>query len=182
FGAGRLYRTGDLVRRRPDGTLEFLERIDQQVKLRGFRIELGEIETVLAEQPGVAAAVAAVREDVPGDRRLVAYVVPAPGAAVEFDSLRKVLKAKLPPFMVPSALVPLEAVPVTANGKLDRKALPAPDGARADLAESYVAPDGPVEEAIAVAWSDVLRVECVGRNDDFFDLGGHSLLALKMLA
>ena len=182
FGDGRLYRTGDLVRRHPDGTLEFLERIDQQVKLRGFRIELGEIESVLAEQPGVAAAVAAVREDVPGDRRLVAYVVPASGSAVELEPLRRVLKAKLPPFMVPSAFMVLDDVPKTENGKLDRKALPAPDGARPDLGQSYVAPDGPVEEALAGIWADILRVDRVGAEDDFFDLGGHSLLALKMLA
>jgi amino acid adenylation domain-containing protein len=182
FGEGVLYRTGDLVRRRHDGTLEFLERIDQQVKLRGFRIELGEIESVLAAVPGVAGAVAAVREDSPGDRRLVAYAVPAAGAELDLEDLRRVAKAKLPPFMVPSTFVTLESLPVTANGKLDRRALPAPDGSRADTGAAYVAPEGPVEEALAEVWAEILRVDRVGAGDDFFDLGGHSLLAVKMLA
>jgi amino acid adenylation domain-containing protein len=182
FGRGRLYRTGDLVRRYRNGTLEFLERIDQQVKLRGFRIELGEIEAALAEQPGVASAVATVREDAPGDRRLVAYIVQAPGDGVEIEHLRRALKAKLPPFMVPSSFVTLDAMPVTSNGKLDRGALPAPDGSRADRGASYAPPSGPVEEALTAIWADVLRVDRVGVDDDFFDLGGHSLLALKMFA
>lgn len=178
----RLYRTGDLVRWREGGTLEFLGRIDQQVKLRGFRIELEEIEAVLDGHPAVASAVATVREDVPGDRRIVAYVVPAADHAVEIDELRRLLKTKLPPFMIPSAFVQLASLPVTANGKLNRGALPSPDGARPDLRGPYVAPETPVEEALASIWREVLGIDRVGIDDDFFDLGGHSLLAVKMLA
>ncbi|HEX5853263.1 MAG TPA: amino acid adenylation domain-containing protein [Solirubrobacteraceae bacterium] len=182
FGsAGRLYRTGDLVRWRESGTLEFLGRIDHQVKLRGFRIELQEIEAVLESDPAVGAAVATVREDSPGDRRLVAYVVAADDRAPE-EQLRQLLKSKLPPFMVPSTIVTLDALPVTPNGKLDRAALPAPDGARPDLARPYAAPQSPVEEALVSIWREVLNVDRVGIDDGFFDLGGHSLLAVKMLA
>jgi len=180
--AGRLYRTGDLVSWREDGTLEFHGRIDLQVKLRGFRIELGEIESVLAGDPAVSVAVASVREDTPGDRRLVAYVVPDHGATPDIDGLRRLLKAKVPPFMVPSAFVVLDAVPTTPNGKLDRKALPAPDGARPDLGRTCAPPETPVEEALAEIWAEVLGVERVGIDDDFFDLGGHSLLAVRLLA
>jgi acyl-CoA synthetase (AMP-forming)/AMP-acid ligase II/acyl carrier protein len=178
----RLYRTGDLVRWREGGTLEFLGRIDQQVKLRGFRIELEEIEAVLDGHSAVASAVATVREDLPGDRRIVAYFVPAANQAVEIDELRRLLKTKLPPFMIPSAFVQLASLPVTANGKLNRGALPSPDGARPDLRGPYVAPESPVEEALAAIWQEVLGIDRVGIDDDFFDLGGHSLLAVKMLA
>ena len=180
-GGGRMYRTGDLVRWREDATLEFHGRIDGQIKLRGFRIELGEIETVLAAQPGVSVAVATVREDVPGDRRLIAYIVPANGEPPDIDALRRLLKAKLPPFMVPSTFVVLDALPMTANGKLDRKALPPPEGARPELGHSYAAPETPVEEMLASIWCEVLVLDQVGIDDDFFDLGGHSLLAVKML-
>ena len=179
---GRLYRTGDLVRWREDRTLEFHGRIDQQVKLRGFRIELGEIEAVLDSHQDVTASAAAVREDAPGDRRLVAYLVPAPGARPEIEELRRRLKMKLPPFMVPSAFVTLESFPMTANGKLDRQALPPPDGARPDLARSYMAPQTPVQEELAAIWGEVLGLDRVGIDDDFFELGGHSLLAVRMLA
>lgn len=185
LGAGRgsrFYRTGDLVRWREGGTLEYLGRIDQQVKLRGFRIELGEIEAVLVTHPGVKAAVVLVREDSPGDRRLVAYVVPTAVQAPDVDELRRLLKTKLPPFMVPSAFVTLDAFPVTANGKLDQRSLPAPDGVRPDLVRSYSAPETPVEESLASIWRDVLGIDRVGLDDDFFDLGGHSMLAVKMLA
>ncbi len=178
----RLYRTGDLVRWREGGTLEFLGRIDQQVKLRGFRIELEEIEALLDGHPAVAGAVAAVREDVPGDRRLVAYVVPTADHPLEVDELRKLLKTKLPAFMVPSVFVQLGSLPVTPNGKLDRGALPPPEGARPDLRAPYVMPESPVEEALASIWREVLGVDRVGIDDDFFDLGGHSLLAVKMFA
>jgi acyl-CoA synthetase (AMP-forming)/AMP-acid ligase II/acyl carrier protein len=180
--SGRLYRTGDLVRWREAGTLEYLGRIDQQVKLRGFRIELGEIEAVLATHPGVNAAAALVREDAPGDRRLVAYVVPAEGQPPDVDAFRRLLKTKLPPFMVPSAFVTLDSFPITANGKLDQRALPAPDGARPDLARSFAPAETHVQESLAAIWRAVLGVERVGIDDDFFDLGGHSLLAVKMLA
>jgi amino acid adenylation domain-containing protein len=178
----RLYRTGDLVRRRESGTLEFLGRIDQQVKLRGFRIELGEVEAVLDSHHDVSGAVAIVREDSPGDQRLVAYVVPAGERTVDSEQLRRLCKARLPPFMVPSAFVSLDVFPVTANGKLDRSALPAPDGSRPDLERTYSAPETPVEQSLASIWSEVLGVERIGLDDDFFDLGGHSLLAVKMLS
>jgi acyl-coenzyme A synthetase/AMP-(fatty) acid ligase/acyl carrier protein len=182
FGAGRLYRTGDCVRWREGGTLEFLGRIDQQVKLRGFRIELGEVETVLEEHPAIGQAVATVREDTPGDRRLVAYVVPTDEHGPDVEELRRLSKTKLPPFMVPSLFVTLTSLPVTANGKLDRDALPAPEGGRPDLVSAYVAPATPVQEALASIWCEVLGVDRVGIDDDFFALGGHSLLAVKMLA
>jgi amino acid adenylation domain-containing protein len=180
--AGRLYRTGDLLRWRENRTLEFHGRIDQQVKLRGFRIELGEIEAVLDAHHHVGSSVAIVREDAPGDQRLVAYVVPAAEQPPEHEELRRLLKTKLPPFMVPSAFVTLDSFPVTANGKLNRAALPAPDGARPDLARTYAPPQTPVEATLASVWREVLGVDRVGIDDDFFDLGGHSLLAVKMLA
>jgi amino acid adenylation domain-containing protein len=183
FGATqRLYRTGDLVRWREAGTLEFLGRIDHQVKLRGFRIELEEIEAVLGTHPAVGAAVVTVREDKPGDRRLVAYLVAAEGETPEEELLRRLLKSKLPPFMVPSTFVVLDALPVTPNGKLDRASLPALDGARPDLLRPYAAPENALEQALASVWCEVLGIDQVGVDDDFFDLGGHSLLAVKMLA
>lgn len=178
----KLYRTGDLMRWREPGTLEFLGRIDQQVKLRGFRIELGEIEAVLDSHPGLRASVAIVREDKPGDQRLVAYVVAVGEEPPEVEDLRRLLRSKLPPFMVPSAFVMLDSLPITANGKLDREALPAPDGARPDLARDYAAPQTPVQDTLASVWREVLGVDRVGIDDDFFELGGHSLLAVKMLA
>jgi amino acid adenylation domain-containing protein len=176
----RLYRTGDLVRWCEDGTLEYLGRMDFQVKLRGFRIELGEVESVLMAQPGVSAAVATVREDVPGDRRLVAYFV-GHDVAPEAD-LRSALRTKLPPYMLPSALVELESLPMTDNRKIDRAALPPPDGARPTLAQEYAPPQTPVEESLVALWQELLGLEQIGIDDDFFDLGGHSLLAMKMLA
>lgn len=182
IAGGRLYRTGDLVRWREGGTLEFLGRIDQQVKLRGFRVELGEVEAALEADRDVSAAVAIVREDSPGDQRLVAYVVPATEGAPDVDRLRRECKAALPPFMVPSAFVTLASLPTTANGKLDRRALPAPDGSRPALEREYAPPQTAVEETLAAIWAEVLRVERVGRHDDFFDLGGHSLLAVKMVS
>ena len=179
---GRLYRTGDLVRWRPNGTLEFHGRIDQQVKLRGFRIELGEIEAVLNEHPHVGAAVAVVREDVPGQPRLVAYIVAtADVQALEVPALRRLLKSKLPPFMIPSTFLVLDSLPVTPNGKLDRGALPAPDGARPDTKREFVAPEGPVQETLASIWRAVLGLQSIGIDDDFFELGGHSMLVVKML-
>jgi amino acid adenylation domain-containing protein len=181
-GGRRLYRTGDLVRWRESGTLEYLGRIDEQVKLRGFRIELGEIAAVLELHPTVVAAVAVVREDRPGDRRLVAYVVRHGGAPLPADALLTVCRQKLAPYMVPSAIVELERFPVNPNGKLDRSALPAPEGSGASPERPYVAPRTPVEEAIAEIWCEVLGVQRLGVEDNFFDLGGHSLLALKMLA
>jgi amino acid adenylation domain-containing protein len=181
-GGGRMYRTGDLVRWRQDGTLDFIGRMDEQVKLRGFRIELGEIEALLVAQDGVAGAVASIREDVLGDRRLVAYVLADAGATPELDRLRAALKVKLPPYMMPSAFVLVERFPTTPNGKLDRRSLPAPDGSRSGMQPGYAPPETPMEETVATIWSDVLGVARIGREDDFFDLGGHSLLAVKMLA
>ncbi|HEU0079849.1 MAG TPA: condensation domain-containing protein, partial [Longimicrobiaceae bacterium] len=176
FAPGRLYRTGDRVRWMADGTLEYLGRLDEQVKIRGFRIELGEIEVRLAEHPEVREAVVLAREDVPGDRRLVAYVV----GAVDADALRSHMRQGLPEYMVPSAFVVLDRLPLTANGKVDRKALPAPELASAE--DGYVAPRTPVEEVLAGIWAEVLRLERVGVHDSFFDLGGHSLLATRVVS
>ncbi|HSK75059.1 MAG TPA: amino acid adenylation domain-containing protein [Thermoanaerobaculia bacterium] len=173
----RLYRTGDLVRSRPDGTFEFLGRADHQVKIRGHRIELGEIEAALGLHPGVAQAAVVARDDW-GDRRLVAYVVPAAGQEARTAELRAFLRERLPEFMEPSAFVTLAALPLTPNRKVDRRALPAPEAAAA--AGAYVAPRNPVEEVLAGLWAEVLGVERVGIDDDFFSLGGHSLLATRI--
>ncbi|HEX2202782.1 MAG TPA: amino acid adenylation domain-containing protein [Longimicrobium sp.] len=179
-GEARMYRTGDRVRWRADGTLEFYGRLDTQVKLRGFRIELGEIESVLREHPGVAEAAALVREDVPGDARLVAYLV-AKGAAPPVSELRALLRTKVPEYMVPSAFVTLEALPLTPNGKVDRRALPAPDAAATAPEDTYVAPSTETETQIATIWAELLRRGRVGVNDSFFELGGHSLLATQVM-
>jgi natural product biosynthesis luciferase-like monooxygenase protein len=178
---GRVYRTGDLARHRADGTLEFLGRFDHQVKVRGYRIELGEIEAVLLNHAGVREAVVVAREDVPGDVRLVAYLVATGGEAPAANDLREHLRVGLPDFMVPAHFVTLPALPQTPNGKIDRKALPAPDVARAaPVAEvAYTAPAGDLEEKIAAIWKDVLKLPQVGTRDNFFDLGGHSLLAVQ---
>ena len=178
----RLYRTGDLARWRTDGVLEFLGRIDNQVKVRGYRIELAEVESALLAHPSVREAVALVREDVPGDKRLVAYVVTYhPEQTLDAGMLRSFLQQRLPEFMLPSAFVRLEALPLTSNAKVDRKALPAPDGALASTAE-YIAPRGETEQRLATVWSEVLRVERVGLHDNFFTLGGHSLLATQVVS
>jgi amino acid adenylation domain-containing protein/thioester reductase-like protein len=176
----RIYRSGDIARWRRDGRLEILGRADNQVKLRGFRIELGEIEGVLREQPAVRQAVVLLREDRPGDKRLVAYVVPhdAPPSAKE---LRASLNAVLPEYMVPSAFVIMEKMPISPNGKVDRRALPAPAVSEAQQTES-VAPRTPEEQQLAAIWADVLGVPALGVDDDFFALGGHSLLATQMIA
>ncbi len=176
FTPGRLYRTGDRVRWMADGTLEYLGRLDEQVKIRGFRIELGEIEAALRQAPGVADCTVIVRDDETGDRRLVAYVV----GEAEAEALRDRLRQSLPEYMVPSAFVALDARPLTSNGKLDRKALPAPELASAE--ERYVAPRTPVEEVLAGIWTEVLRLERVGVTDNFFELGGHSLLATRVIS
>jgi amino acid adenylation domain-containing protein len=172
----RLYRTGDLGRWLPDGAIEFMGRNDAQVKVRGFRVELGEIEARLAEHAAVRQAVVVAREDVPGDRRLVAYLV----GGVETDTLRAHLRRSLPEYMVPAAFVVLEAMPLTPNGKVDRKALPAPDLASAE--GEYVTPRTPVEEVLAEIWAEVLRLERVGVHESFFELGGHSLMAIRVIS
>jgi len=176
----RLYRTGDMVRWREDGELEFLGRRDEQVKLRGFRIELGEVESVLGEHPAVAQAVVVAREDVPGDKRLVAYVVPGEGQQVEPQALRTALRSRLPEYMVPAAFVLLEALPLTTSGKVDRQALPSPEGQEATASAEYVGPRTDTERRLAEIWSEVLGLERVGPHDEFMALGGHSLLATQV--
>ncbi|HEX8613864.1 MAG TPA: amino acid adenylation domain-containing protein [Telluria sp.] len=173
----RMYKTGDLGRWLADGTVQFLGRNDYQVKIRGQRIELGEIEAHLARQDGVREAVVLAREDSPGDQRLVAYVV----GDVQPQALRSALARVLPEHMVPAACVVLDALPLSANGKLDRKALPAPEGA-AYAQRAYAAPKGETEAALARVWAELLRLERVGRHDHFFDLGGHSLLVMQLIA
>jgi amino acid adenylation domain-containing protein len=177
-----LYKTGDLARYAPDGSIEFLRRLDHQVKLRGFRIELGEIEAVLAQHPAVQQAVLIARDDVPGDTRLVAYIVPRREQAPTVHELHRFLKQKLPESMVPSAFVLLEALPLTPNGKVDRQALPAPGTERPTLEEAFVAPRTPTEERLAGIWTEVLGIVQVGVHDDFFAVGGHSLLATQVLS
>uniref|UniRef100_UPI0013D93625 non-ribosomal peptide synthetase n=1 Tax=Pyxidicoccus caerfyrddinensis TaxID=2709663 RepID=UPI0013D93625 len=177
----RIYRTGDLVRYREDGVLEFLGRADHQVKLRGFRIELAEIESVLAQHPSIRDAVVLAREDAPGDKRLVAYVVPREGPLPGTSGLRSHLRDKLPDYMVPAAFVELSSLPLTPNGKVDRKALPLPDPAATDAGRDFEAPRTPVEEVLATLWAQVLGVPRVSLSDNFFDLGGHSLLAMQVL-
>ena len=182
FGYGdRLYRTGDLVRYRPSGEIEFLGRIDHQVKLRGFRIELGEIEAALNQLRGVEATVVMVREDA-GDRRLVAYVVGAPGEELTTTVLRQYLRERLPEYMVPAAFILLESLPLNPNGKVDRRALPAPEESLATGGPEFVAPRTPLESQVAEIWNAVLSREKIGIHDTFWDLGGHSLLATRVLA
>jgi amino acid adenylation domain-containing protein len=182
----RLYRTGDLVRCLADGNIEFLGRLDRQVKLRGYRIELGEIEAVLNEHPAIEKAVVLAREDRPGDKRLVAYVVAAENAAAGDASLsrelRKYLKQKLPDYMIPGAFVMLAALPLTPNGKIDRAALPAPEQTTTELPEGAIAPRTPTEEIVVGIWSIVLGIGRVGVEDNFFELGGHSLRATQIVS
>ncbi|MBI4604462.1 MAG: LLM class flavin-dependent oxidoreductase [Planctomycetes bacterium] len=182
FRAGeRLYRTGDLARWRRDGVVEFLGRADHQVKVRGHRIELGEVEAALLAHASVREAAAVAREASPGVVRLAAYLTLRPGRAAAAAELRAHLRERLPEFMVPSHVVVLEALPLTPNGKVDRKALPAPEAAPQACAPGYAAPEGRMEDVVAGVWRDVLRLERVGRRDNFFDLGGHSLLAVQVL-
>ncbi len=181
-GGGRLYRTGDLARWRADGQIEYLGRLDHQVKIRGFRIELGEIETQLLAQPEVREAVVVAREgsgaNATGGARLVGYVSPHAGAKVDVGVLREALAKVLPDYMIPSAIVVLESLPLNPNGKVDRKALPEPEFVGT---EHYEAPQGEVEEALAGIWAQVLSVEQVGRHDNFFELGGDSILSLQIV-
>jgi amino acid adenylation domain-containing protein len=176
----RMYRTGDLGRCLADGNIEFLGRNDFQVKIRGFRIELGEIEARLSEHEGVQEAVVLAREDTPGDKRLVAYYTAREQNSGGTEALRAHLAAKLPEYMVPAAYVRLESLPLTANGKLDRKALPAPEG-DAYVVRQYEAPQGAIEELLAGIWAELFNRERVGRHDNFFELGGHSLMAVTLV-
>jgi acyl-coenzyme A synthetase/AMP-(fatty) acid ligase/acyl carrier protein len=179
--SARMYKTGDLGRWRADGTIEYFGRNDHQVKIRGFRIELGEIEAQLTRHEQVQEAVVLAREDEPGEKRLVAYLIASDSAdEPSVESLRVHLKASLPEYMVPSAFVVLERLPLTPNGKLDRRALPAPE-LDAYGSRQYEAPQGEVEQILAGIWQELLRVERVGRHDNFFELGGHSLHGMRLV-
>lgn len=178
----RLYRTGDLVRRRSDGTIEFLGRLDHQVKVRGFRIELGEIEAALTDLPEVKEALVLAPEDVPGEKRLVAYVVPRELPGPSASMLRQLLRVRLPLYMLPSAFVVLDALRRTPNGKIDRRKPLSPAQTKPSLEGEYVAPRSPVEEQLVRLWAEVLRLDRIGVLDDFFELGGHSLLATQLIS
>jgi amino acid adenylation domain-containing protein len=176
----RLYRTGDVARYLPDGNIEFLGRADEQVKIRGYRIELGEVQASLREHQAVLDAYVIAREDATNERRLVAYLVTE--AALTIAELREFLSRKLPSYMLPSAFVMLDKLPLTAHGKVDHTALPAPHAARPELLKAYAAPRTKEEEWLARLWSQLLGVKEVGVNDDFFELGGHSLLAAQVIS
>lgn len=176
-----LYKTGDLARYLPDGNIEYMGRIDNQVKIRGFRIEIGEIEAVLAQHPAAKESVVVAREDRPGNKRLVAYFVPNHEQVPTRSELRGFLKEKMPEYMVPSVFVILDALPLTPSGKVDRRALPAPDQAGQDHEESFVAPQDELELLLTKIWEKVLGIKSIGVRDNFFALGGHSLLAVRLL-
>jgi acyl carrier protein len=181
-GGERLYRTGDVVRYNAQGEIEFIGRTDQQVKVRGFRIELGEIEATVMQLGEVKEAVVVAHGDGAGNKVLVCYVVMPERDAQHINQVREYLKEKLPDYMVPQAFVQLAELPLTPNGKVDRSALPDPDQSRPELIANYVAPRTPTEETLALMWAEVLKVERVGVEDDFFDLGGHSLLATQIIS
>ena len=179
---GRLYKTGDLARYLSNGTIEYIGRSDHQIKLRGFRIELGEIEAALAAHPVVRENVVMVREDTIGDKRLVAYVIPTQDELPKSSDIRNFLKERLPDFMIPTTLVLLPSLPLSPNGKLDRKALPAPNESVPMLEIAYVAPRTATEKTLAEIWSKVIGVDQVGLSDNFFEIGGHSLLIIQIVA
>jgi amino acid adenylation domain-containing protein/non-ribosomal peptide synthase protein (TIGR01720 family) len=181
FDNSKLYKTGDLARYLADGNIEYLGRIDNQVKIRGFRIELGEIESALSQHEDVQVSIVIAREDIPGNKRLVAYIVPQAERTVTVSELRRFLKSKLPEYMVPSAIVILESLPLTPNGKIDRRALPVPES-RTGIEVSLIAPRSAIEEKLAVIWQQVLRVEKVGIDDNFFELGGDSILSIQIIS
>ncbi|MEM7580783.1 MAG: amino acid adenylation domain-containing protein [Cyanobacteria bacterium P01_A01_bin.80] len=176
----KLYKTGDLARYLPDGNIEFLGRIDNQVKIRGFRIELGEIESILHIHPQIQQAIVIVQEDIPDNKRLVAYIVT--DKSISTNELRKFIKKKLPEYMVPSTFVALDNLPLTPNGKVDKKALLKLDASNIQVENKFVPPSNSTEEILAAIWADILGVEQVGIHDNFFDLGGHSLLAMRLVA
>ncbi|MEL0601303.1 MAG: amino acid adenylation domain-containing protein, partial [Planktothrix rubescens PR222] len=177
----RLYKTGDLARYLPDGNIEYLGRIDNQVKIRGFRIELGEVEAVLTQCPQVQSSVIIAREDTPGNKRLVAYIVPEKETTPTPNEMRQFLKEKLPEYMIPSAFVILESLPLTPNGKIDRRALPEPEQSY-ERTDKFILPRNPIEEILVTIWSEVLKVKQISINDNFFELGGHSLLATQLIS
>lgn len=181
YQGDRLYRTGDLARYLPDGRIECLGRLDDQVKVRGFRIELGEIESVLAEHSSVGQAVVAVKEPTPGDVRLVAYLILNPGEQIDNTDLRQQCQNRLPDYMIPQHFMAIEKLPLTPNGKIDRRALPDPSG-KMEHGEQYVAPANETERRVAGIWQEVLKLERIGVHDNFFNLGGHSLLATRILS
>ena len=181
FGEGRIYKSGDLARYLEDGTIEYIGRIDHQVKVRGFRIELGEIEAALLALPDIQEAVVIAREDTPGDTRLVAYMV-TNDASFTTDTTRSALRTTLPEYMLPNVFVTLDALPLTPNGKVDRKALPQPDMQRPELTGEYVAPRTSTEQQLAQLWKNILQIDQVGIYDDFFGLGGHSLLVTQLVS
>ena len=176
----RMYRTGDLGRWLPDGVLECLGRNDDQVKLRGYRVELGEISTVLEEHSGIGQSVTIMREDNPGDQRIVSYFIPAAGDSPSISELRLHMQSKLPEYMVPSFFVEMERFPLTPSGKTDRRALPGPMASRLDLG-SYAPPETVTQKEVAAIWSSILAFDKIGLDDDFLDLGGHSLLGMQIL-
>ena len=178
----RLYKTGDLARYLPDGNIEFLGRVDNQVKIRGFRIELDEIEKLLIQHPDVKQAAVIAREDIPGDKRLLAYVVLNQKPEAIVTTLKNLLQENLPQYMIPGVFVVLDSLPLTPNGKVDRQNLPVCDRTRPDLEESFVAPRNPIEEKLAAIWADLLGYEQIGVNDNFFNLGGHSLIVAQILS
>jgi len=178
----RLYKTGDLARYLPDGNIEYIGRIDNQVKIRGFRIELGEIETTLNQHPTIEQTVIIVREDNPGDKRLIAYIIAKPNQTPVFNQLRQFLIPKLPDYMIPSTFVCLEKLPLTPNGKIDRKALPAPEKTRQKPEETFIAPRNELEIKLTKIWEKILNIKPIGVTDNFFELGGHSLLAVRLFA
>ncbi len=180
-GATRIYRTGDLARFRADGNIECLGRIDHQVKMRGHRIELGEIEAALKNFPEISEAVVTMREDQPGDKRLVAYIVPFAGALPQPVELMRQLKLSLPYYMIPTVYQTLQKLPISPSGKIDRKALPAPDGHRSATTHAHEAPQGPVQEVLARIWAEILEIPKVGIHDDYFELGGDSLRAVRVI-
>ncbi len=176
-----LYKTGDLVRRLADGNLEFIGRIDNQVKIRGFRIELTEIETVLTQHSEIGQGIVTVREDQPGDKSLVAYIIPN-NSQLTSSKVRDFLREKLPNYMIPNAFIFLDTFPLSPNGKINRRGLPAPDSSQRNLAVEFVAPRTSTEQELATIWAEVLRLKQVGVYDNFFELGGHSLLATQVIS
>jgi len=176
----RMYRTGDQARWLSNGDIEFVGRIDQQIKIRGYRVEPNDVENALEKHPQVREAFVMAREFGPGDKRLVGYLGLDPANAPGVSELRGFLATKLPEYMIPSAFVLLEKLPLNANGKVDRKALPAPDSARPELATAFVAPQGALEEFLAAQWRELLRLNRVGARDNFFDLGGNSVMIVQV--